>query len=90
MKRKILGSRVVNQRMAVRLGNSVSRRMIQLCLALFVTNLFSTSASAAELSVGDKAPAFELSGSDGKVHRLSDYEGTIVVLAWFPKAFTSG
>lgn len=44
----------------------------------------------AELKVGDQAPAFALQGSDGKVHRLSDYKGKTVVLAWFPKAFTGG
>ena len=43
-----------------------------------------------ELKVGDQAPAFELPGSDGKVHRLVDYKGRAVVLAWFPKAFTGG
>jgi cytochrome oxidase Cu insertion factor (SCO1/SenC/PrrC family) len=42
------------------------------------------------LKVGDVAPAFALQGSDGKVHRLSDYKGKTVVLAWFPKAFTGG
>lgn len=44
----------------------------------------------AELKVGDPAPAFALQGSDGKVHRLSDYKGRTVVLAWFPMAFTGG
>jgi peroxiredoxin len=43
-----------------------------------------------ELKVGDTAPAFALPGSDGKVHKLSDYKGKTVVLAWFPKAFTGG
>jgi peroxiredoxin len=43
-----------------------------------------------ELKVGDKAPDFALQGSDGKVHKLSDYKGKTVVLAWFPKAFTGG
>jgi len=43
-----------------------------------------------ELKVGDTAPAFALMGSDGKVHKLSDYKGKTVVLAWFPKAFTGG
>ena len=43
-----------------------------------------------ELKVGDTAPAFALQGSDGKVHKLSDYKGKTVVLAWFPKAFTGG
>jgi peroxiredoxin Q/BCP len=46
---------------------------------------------AAELEVGDPAPDFELTGSDGKVYRLADFRGKqAVVLAWFPKAFTSG
>jgi peroxiredoxin Q/BCP len=44
----------------------------------------------AELKVGDKAPDFSLPGTDGKTHRLSDYKGRTVVLAWFPKAFTGG
>jgi peroxiredoxin len=43
-----------------------------------------------ELKVGDMAPPFELQGSDGRVHRLADYKGKTVVLAWFPKAFTGG
>ena len=42
------------------------------------------------LQAGDRAPEFALQGSDGKVHRLSDYKGKTVVLAWFPKAFTGG
>jgi hypothetical protein len=42
------------------------------------------------LKVGDRAPEFALQGSDGKVHRLSDYKGKTVVLAWFPAAFTAG
>lgn len=45
---------------------------------------------SADLKVGDQAPAFSLKGSDGKTHTLSDYRGTTVVLAWFPKAFTGG
>ena len=43
-----------------------------------------------ELKPGDQAPDFAMQGSDGKVHRLSDYRGRHVVLAWFPKAFTGG
>ncbi len=45
---------------------------------------------SADLKVGDVAPAFSLPGSDGKTHKLSDYKGKTVVLAWFPKAFTGG
>ena len=44
----------------------------------------------ADLKVGDMAPDFSLQGSDGNVHKLSDYKGKTVVLAWFPKAFTGG
>ncbi len=42
------------------------------------------------LKPGDAAPLFELPGSDGRTHRLSDLRGRAVVLAWFPKAFTGG
>lgn len=45
---------------------------------------------SADLEVGDTAPEFALPGSDGKTHKLSDYRGKTVVLAWFPKAFTGG
>lgn len=49
------------------------------------------AASASALEVGDMAPDFELPGSDGETYRLSDYRGEqAVVLAWFPKAYTSG
>ena len=47
-------------------------------------------APATELKEGDTAPNFSLVGSDGKTHKLSDNKGRAVVLAWFPKAFTSG
>ena len=46
---------------------------------------------AGELNPGDAAPDFSLPGSDGASHKLSDLKGKhAVVLAWFPKAFTSG
>ena len=44
-----------------------------------------------ELQVGDMAPDFSLQATDGNTYRLSDFRGQrAVVLAWFPKAFTSG
>jgi peroxiredoxin Q/BCP len=57
----------------------------------FVTSNISAQAPAAELKVGDMAPAFSLPGSDGKTHSLAEHKGKqAVVLAWFPKAFTGG
>ena len=56
-------------------------------------NLLSTrnSGPRIELGPGDLAPNFTLVGSDGRWYRLSDFRGTdVVVLAWFPKAFTPG
>lgn len=61
----------------------------QLCRLMFVL-LCLTGAQAHALEVGDVAPDFELQGSDGEVHKLSDYRGQTVVLAWFPKAYTRG
>jgi thioredoxin-dependent peroxiredoxin len=47
--------------------------------------------AAESLKPGDPAPDFELSGSDGKTYKLSDFKGKqAVVIAWFPKAFTGG
>jgi len=43
-----------------------------------------------ELKPGDAAPEFSLVGSDGCTYRLHDLAGHIVVVAWFPKAFTGG
>ena len=47
-------------------------------------------APAVVLNVGDQAPDFTLPGTDGKTHKLSDYRGKHVVLAWYPAAFTGG
>jgi len=43
-----------------------------------------------ELKVGDRAPEFALQGTDGRVHRLADYQGKAVVVAWYPRAATTG
>jgi len=59
--------------------------------ALAVAAAFAKKTPAGDLKSGDPAPAFNLPGSDGKTHSLADYLGKkAVVLAWFPKAFTSG
>jgi peroxiredoxin Q/BCP len=49
-----------------------------------------TAQAPVELKVGDVAPDFALPGTDGKVHKLSDYRGKTVVVAWYPKASTAG
>lgn len=59
-------------------------------IGVFMLAFGGVGASAEDLEVGDDAPAFELPGSDGNIHSLAEYEGTTVVLAWFPKAFTGG
>jgi peroxiredoxin Q/BCP len=48
-------------------------------------------AQTTELKVGDPAPNFTLQASDGKTYTLANFKGKkAVVVAWFPKAFTSG
>ena len=64
---------------------AVSRLAVGLLLA------GGAAASAAELQVGDPAPNFTMVGSDGKTYSLSDFKGKqVVVLAFFPAAFSSG
>jgi peroxiredoxin Q/BCP len=47
--------------------------------------------AATDPKPGDAAPAFSLPGSDGRTHTLAEHRGKrVVVLAWFPKAFTGG
>jgi peroxiredoxin Q/BCP len=62
-------------------------------LALAALLLLASAAPAfAPPKVGDPAPEFSLSGSDGKTYTLSGLlaETGGVVLAFFPKAFTPG
>ena len=66
-------------------------RFIALAFAVCLLALApAASAQTAELKVGDKAPDFSLTGTDGKTYTLSGLRGKTVVLAWFPKAFTGG
>ena len=66
--------------------------MKALCVVVAIGLLVACAAArAADLAPGDPAPEFSLPGSDGRTYRLSDIEGKqVVVLAWFPKAFTGG
>ena len=64
--------------------------MVALGVVLSLTS-FVGSVGGGGLEVGGKAPDFELPGSDGETYRLADFRGKqVVVLAWFPKAFTGG
>jgi peroxiredoxin Q/BCP len=55
-----------------------------------IGTLGSMNVMAKDLVPGDTAPDFSLPGSDGRTYRLSDLRGKVVVIAWFPKAFTGG
>ncbi|MDP4652155.1 MAG: redoxin domain-containing protein, partial [Haliea sp.] len=60
-------------------------------LALLCMMAFVMPSMAEELNVGAAAPDFSLMGSDGKLYSLADFKGKqAVVLAWYPRAFTSG
>src|SRR5262249_13611462 len=74
----------------VLMSRSVAQRVALLglgALAVFIV----AGAAAAELKVGDRAPAFSLKGSDGNTYTLDQFKGkSAVVIAWFPKALTGG
>lgn len=64
---------------------------MRILLILCVWTLTVLSAQAGDLSVGDPAPDFTLQASDGRTYTLADFKGKqAVVVAWFPKAYTSG
>lgn len=59
--------------------------------ALSTTLVLSAGDVLGEVKVGDIAPAFRLVGSDGKTYTNEDFNGEkVIVIAWFPKAFTGG
>jgi peroxiredoxin Q/BCP len=69
-------------------GGLIASGLLMTPAALFAKTR--TAVTAEELKVGDPAPDFTLPGTDGKPHTLSQLKGQTVVLAWFPKAFTTG
>jgi thioredoxin-dependent peroxiredoxin len=67
------------------------RNAVILAAVLMMATGVNAQMPAAELKVGDQAPDFSLPASDGKTYKLSDFKGKkAVVVAWFPKAYTSG
>ncbi len=45
---------------------------------------------AAELKIGQKAPAFKLPSTDGRIISLNDFAGKKIVLYFYPKDMTPG
>lgn len=74
----------------------MSRRILLLLVPVVLAIIGAFGAMSAmtamtkEPVAGDPAPDFALPGSDGRIHRLSAMRGKVVVIAWFPKAFTGG
>ena len=64
------------------------------CLLLLLTAALTAQtppSASTTLKVGDMAPDFTLTGTDGKKVTLSEFRGKKnVVLAFFPAAFTGG
>ena len=69
-------------------------RLLSLSLlstAVAATLLAQAPPPKTHLKVGDMAPDFELNSTTGKKIKLSDFRGKkIVVVAFFPAAFTGG
>ena len=67
------------------------KQLLTFSAAIALVLMGGNMVDAADLKVGDDAPAFELKGSDGKTYKLADFKGKqAVVVAWYPKAFTGG
>ncbi len=64
--------------------------MIPKRILAFIAAVVITSTTAAAPQVGEMAPDFTLPGTDGKSYTLSQMRGKHVVIAFFPKAYTSG
>ena len=61
---------------------------ILLIFSFFMLSGFSNNSSY--ITVGNKAPLFELFDQDGKLFSLKNYQGKKMVVYFFPKAFTPG
>ena len=73
-------------------GGATGWKTLRRFVAVLTMGLMPAAASA-ELAVGDPSPEFTLQGSDGSEYSLESLLALGkpgIVLAWFPKAFTSG
>ena len=73
-------------------NNFVNMSRLLIAVALMSSSQLSAG-STQPLQVGDKAPSFDLPGTDGRSHALplpNSANTPWTVLAWFPKAYTSG
>ena len=76
----------------MRKNNFINMARLLIAVALISFSQFG-GASTQPLQVGDKAPSFDLPGTDGRSHVLplpNNADTPWTVLAWFPKAYTSG
>ena len=76
----------------MRKNNFIHMARLLIAVALMAFSQLS-GASTQPLQVGDKAPSFDLPGTDGRSHALplpNNADTPWTVLAWFPKAYTSG
>jgi peroxiredoxin Q/BCP len=65
--------------------------MLRWLLTILALGGAAPAAGAGDLAPGLEAPGFVLIGTDGREYRLADFVGKQgLVLAWFPRAFTSG
>ncbi len=68
-------------------------RIVRAGLRMGAVCAFALSAAlvrAAGPEIGQPAPDFSLPDQNGKIHRLTDYLGKTVILAFYPKDFTGG
>ena len=64
--------------------------MKSLTLVVLLAFLAAPGALIAAPAVGDRVPAFSMQGSDGNTYSDESLAGQGFVIAFFPKAFTSG
>lgn len=67
---------------------SASPAVLGLAATLFVIG--SAPARAADVEVGQPAPAFALPDESGRVRSLEEFKGKTLILAFYPKDFTGG